>query len=54
MVIIRSGITDNSFMGIPEGPVDLFSTEFIILSISSLDMSNHNIYLVVIMQKSRW
>ena len=36
--IIRSGITDNSFRGILEGPVDLFSREFIILSITSLDI----------------
>ena len=36
--IIRSGITDNSFRGILEGSVDLFSSEFIISIISSLDI----------------
>ena len=35
--IIRSGIADNSSRGILEGHVDLFSSEFIISSISSLD-----------------
>ena len=36
-IIIRSGITDNIFNRILEGPVDLFSSDFIISRISSLD-----------------
>ena len=35
--MIKSGITDNILRGILDGPVDLFSKEFMISSISSLD-----------------
>ena len=37
-MIIKSGINDNNFRGILDGPGDLFSNEFIISSISSLDI----------------
>ena len=37
-MIIKSGINGNSFRGILVGPVDLFSRELIMSSISSLDM----------------
>ena len=37
-VIIRSGINDNNFNGMLEGPVDLFSNEYIMSRISSLDI----------------
>ena len=36
--IIKSGINDNNFKGILDGPVDLFPSEFIISRISSLDI----------------
>ena len=35
--IIKSGITDSSLRGILYGPVELFSKEFIMSRISSLD-----------------
>ena len=35
-IIIKSGITDNIFRGILDGPVDLFSKELMMSNISSL------------------
>ena len=37
-MIIKSGINDNNFIGMLDGPVDLFSCELIMPSIFSLDM----------------
>ena len=37
-MLIKSGINDNNFKGILDGPVDIFSSETIISRISSLDI----------------
>ena len=53
-MIIKSGINDNNFKRILDGPVDLFSVEFIISRISSLDTSNNKGYLITIFFKFIW